>query len=232
MTDVDHSDSDDTTDLGKPWPEFPRWCERRRPYQFSLRSLLLLMVVVGLLLSCVVNLPAILGWAYHQWEVGEQFDQCTFEGSVFDVRITAFDASGGFLADPGAFYRYEVKRPSDWWWRKIVMIQFISEPIPRDRLRRLSDSCAYFFHYDLFGITRDGGATWTFRGGASQGFTYPPFSAQQVDTKAFIDSLAIDPDGTGVLKLRNYDYTKMTPLPDQVFKTLDFGMTWQETGGL
>lgn len=222
------NDSNSPAGSAAPWPEFPRWCKPRRPYQFSIRSMLLLTLVVGLLLSCVVNLPAILGWAYHQYEVGEQYDQCTFEGSLFDVRITAFDARGGFMADPGAFYRYEVKRPSDWWWREIVMIQFVSEPIPRDQFRRLSDSCAYFFQYDLFAITRDGGVTWSFRGGASQGFSHPPFSPQQTDPDAYIESLTINSDGTGTLQLQNYDYVKRKPLPSQNFETSDFGITWQE----
>lgn len=225
------SDSNEVTDPGEPWPEFPRWCKPRRPYQFSIRSMLLLTLVVGLLLSCAVNLPAILGWAYHQWEIGEQFDQCTFEGSLFGVRITAFDARGGFMADPGAFYRYEVKRPGDWWWQEIVMTQFATEPIPRDQFRRLNDLCAYFYQNDLFAITRDGGVTWSLRGGASGGFSYPAFSPQQVGSGAYIESLTIESDGTGSLQLQNYDYVKLKPLPSQNFETSDFGMTWQEVKG-
>ncbi len=222
------NDSDSPANPGAPWPEFPRWCRRRRPYQFSIRSMLLLTLVVGLLLSCVVNLPAILGWAYYQWEIGEQLDQCTFEGPGFTLRVTAFHQRGAFMAAPNALYRYEVKRPGDWWWREIIMIPFAPEPIPRDQFYRVTDSCAYFFHNDLFGITRDSGVTWSFRGGASGGFSCPPFSAQQADPNAYIESLTIDADGTGTLQLQSYDYVKRKPLPSQKFETSDFGMSWQE----
>ena len=105
------------------------------------------------------------------------------------------------------------------------------DSIPRDQFRRLNDSCAYFYHEDLFGITRDGGVTWSFRGGAGGGLSYPPFSPQQVDPYVYIESLTIDSDGTGTLQLRNFDYVKRKPLPSQNFETSDFGMTWQEAKG-
>jgi hypothetical protein len=133
------------------------------------------------------------------------------------------------FAAPGAYYRYEVKTASDWRWRKIIMYRLPTpSPIPRNQFRRLGDACAYFFVEDLFGITRDGGSTWLFRGGFIGGVSYPPFSVQQLDPWARIESLTINKDGTGTIRLLNYDYAKMKSFPDQDFETVDFGATWTE----
>lgn len=133
------------------------------------------------------------------------------------------------FAAPGGYYRYEVKTASDWRWRKILMYRLPTpSPIPRKQFRRLGDACAYFFVEDLFGITRDGGLTWSFRGGSSGGFSYLPFSFQQLDPRARIESLTINKDGTGTIRLLNYDYAKMKSLAGQDFETVDFGATWTE----
>jgi len=136
------SDSIDTTNGDKPCSDSPSWKKSRRPFQFTLRRLLLFIFIVCAVLGCIVNLPAILHWAYRQWEVGEQFDQRTFEESQFVLRITAFHQRGALLAAPGGFYRYEVKTASDWRWRRITMFRLPTpEPIPEDHLRRINDSC-------------------------------------------------------------------------------------------
>jgi hypothetical protein len=41
------------------WPQ-----ESGRPFQFNIRSLLLFTLLVGTVLGCIVNLPAMLSWAY------------------------------------------------------------------------------------------------------------------------------------------------------------------------
>lgn len=205
------------------------WPKRQRRFQFSLRSLLLITLAVSLLFSCVANLPAIIRWAYGHWQVGRQYDQCTFEGAGFRFRITAFRERGAFLGAPGGYYRYEVKKARDWRWREILMYRVAApDPIPPNPFRHVTESCAYFFQDDLFAITRDGGSSWTFRGGAGAGLNYPQFSAQQLDSRACIESLTINEDGTGAVQLRNYDYVKMKPLPSQRFETSDFGISWQQ----
>ena len=42
------------------------------------------------------------------------------------------------------------------------------EPIPSDHLRRITDSCAYFFYEHIFGVTTNGGTSWSIKGGTDK----------------------------------------------------------------
>ena len=222
---MNRSDSIDTTDGDEPLRDLPWSNESRRPFQFTLRRLLLFTVIVCAALGCIVNLPAILHWAYRQWEVGERFDQRTFEESQFALRITAFHQRGAFLGAPGGFYRYEVKTASHWRWRRIIMFRLPTpEPIPDDHLRRITDSCAYFFHGCVFGVTTDGGTSWSIKGG----FDNPPIFNRQTDPNADIETVSIGQDGVGVMRLSNYDSKQWKPLPSHNLVSPDFGQTWTE----
>lgn len=220
---MNRSDSTDTTGGDQPWRDLPRQKESRGPFQFTIRHLLLFTLIVSAALACIVNLPAILHWAYRQWEVGEQFDQRTFEESQFALRITAFHERGTLMGAPGGFYRYEVKTTSDWGWRRIIMFRLSSpEPIPSDHFRRVTDTCACFFHENIFGLTTDAGASWSFRGGLDN----PSIVGGQ--PYAHIESVLIDPDGTGVMYLPKVDPLQGKYLPSHALVTSDFGLTWRE----
>jgi len=196
-----------------------------RRFQYSVRRLLLFTLFVCAMLGCFVNLPAILHWAYRQWEVGEQFDVRTFEESQFVLRITAFHQRGAIMGAPGGFYRYEVKTASDWRWRRIVMFRLPTpEAIPDDHLRRISDSSAYFCHGCIFGVTTDEGTTWSIKGGIDN----PAIFSRQTDLNAEIETVAIGPNGVGMMRLSNFDYTKWKQLPSHNLVTSDFGRTWRE----
>ncbi len=220
---MNRSDSTDATGGDQPWRDLPRGKESRRSFQFTIRHLLLFTLIVSAALSCIVNLPGILHWAYRQWEVGKQFDQRTFEESQFALRITAFHERGTFLGAPGGFYRYEVKTRSDCWWRTIIMFRLPSpEPIPSDHFRRVTNTCAYFFHENIFGLTRDAGASWSFRGGLDN----PPIVGGQ--PYARLESVLIEPDGTGVMHLSTVDPIQWKYLPSHALVTSDFGLTWRQ----
>src|SRR5438552_4000231 len=140
-------------DGGEPWGDLRSGNHSEIPFRFRLRRLFLITLLVGATLGFIVNLPSMLFWAYRQWEVGKQYDQRTFENRQFTLSITAFHQRGAVFAAAGGFYRYEVKTASDWWWRTIGMFRYSSpEPIPSDHLRRITDSCAYFFHEQILGV--------------------------------------------------------------------------------
>ena len=219
------SDSIDTTNGDKPCSDSPSWKKSRRPFQFTLRRLLLFIFIVCAVLGCIVNLPAILHWAYRQWEVGEQFDQRTFEESQFVLRITAFHQRGALLAAPGGFYRYEVKTASDWRWRRITMFRLPTpEPIPEDHLRRINDSCTYFLHGCVFGVTTDEGRSWSIKGGIENS----PIFTRQTDPSANIESVSIGPGGVGMMQLFNYDHKLWKWFPSHNLVSSDFGQPWSE----
>ncbi|NQT17880.1 MAG: hypothetical protein HQ582_34320 [Planctomycetes bacterium] len=127
------------------------------------------------------------------------------------------------MGAPGGFYRYEVKTPSDWRWRRVLMFRLPTpEPIPGDQFRRVTDTYAYFFHDNIFGLTTDAGATWSFQGSHD----HPSIVARQ--PLAHIESAVINPDGTGVMHLCKVDPLEWEYLPSQALATSDFGRTWKE----
>ena len=193
-------------------------------FQFSVRRLLVFALFVCAVLGFIVNLPDVLRWTYRQWEVGQLFDQQTFEEPLFTLRVSAFNERGAVLAAAGGFYRYEVKTASDWRWRKLAMFRLSTpEPIPDDRLLRVTDSCAYFFHGHVFGVTTDGGTTWSIKGGDHSAI----FSGQS-DLHADIETVVIGSDGHGMMRLSNYDHKMWKTLPSYNLVTADFGQTWSE----
>ena len=195
--------------------------ECKKPSQFSIRrSFLITLVCIAL--GFIMILPVIL-----HWPVGKRFDQRTFENHQFTLRITAFHERGTFMGmgAPGGFYLYEVKTRSDWRWRTITMFQLgVPEPIPDDHLQRVSDSNAYFFHGCVFGVTKDGGKSWSIKGG----FDNPPIFSGQPDVNAYIEMVSIGQDGVGMMQLFNYDSLRWKPLPSLKLVTSDFGQTWSK----
>lgn len=222
---MNRSHSADTSDRRESCPDAAWPQESGRPFQFNIRSLLLFTLLVGTVLGCIVNLPAMLSWAYRRWEVGEQFDQCMFQKSSFALRITAFHERGAVLAASGAFYRYEVKTASDYWWRKIAMFRLPRpEPIPNGHFQTVTDSFAYFYHGHVFGVTTDAGTTWSIKGG-----DHEPIFSGHAFPYADIEMVKIGPNGTGVMRLSDYDPTLLKSLPSHHLATSDFGQTWKKS---
>ena len=168
--------------------------------------------------GCIIILPAIL-----HWEVGKQFDQRTFKEPQFALRITAYHERGTFMGAPGGFYRYEVKTASDRQWRTINMFRLPKpEPIPDDHLQHVTDSMAYFFHGCIFGTTKDGGKSWSIKGGSEN----PPILSGLSHINDYIETVSIGQDGVGMMQLYDYDPARGTPLPSIKLVTYDFGQTW------
>jgi hypothetical protein len=215
----------DTSERLGPSTYAPTRHESGRPFQFTIRGLLLLTSFLAIVLGCIVNLPAMLSWAFRHWQVGEQFDQCVLQHSSFALRITAFNERGTFLGAPGGFYRYEVKTQADYWWRKIAMFRLSApEPIPKGHFQSVTDSFAYFHHRYIFGVTTDGGTTWSIKGGDNE----PIFSGHAFPY-ADIEMVTIGRDGTGLMRLSDYHPTLLKPLPSHNLSTIDFGKTWKKS---
>lgn len=190
--------------------------------RFNLRSLFWITLFICASLAFIVNLPSILYRTYRAWEVGEQFDEHIFEGPRFSFKVTAFHQRGAVMAAPGGFYRCEVKTDSDWWWRKIVVYRYaVPEPIPDNRLRRVTDTCAYFFHGDTFGVTTDGGRNWSVKSPPE----FPPILSGQ---SLQIESVSIEPHGTGVMVVMLFDDLKREWTSGHTLETSDFGQNWAE----
>jgi hypothetical protein len=220
------SNSIERTGSDQPWRDLPKRDQSRGRLRFVIRRVLPFTLIVCAGLTCILNLPAILRWVYGLWEVGEQFDQRIFHEPQFALRVTAFHQRGAVFAAPGCFYRYEVKTASDWWWRRITMFQLpIPRPIPTGHLRRVTNSCAYFFQDNLFGVTTDGGKTWAIKGGGeSLLFSGQPDRYLYGD----IETVSIGPGGVGVMRVSLYDYGRRQQLPVQTLVTSDLGLTWSE----
>jgi len=220
---MNHPQLPDTSERRNPCTHAPGSQESGRPFQFTIRGLLLFTLLLATVLGCIVNLPAMLSWAYRCWKVGEQFEQCTRQNPSFALRITAFHERGAFLYAPRGYYRYEVKTGSDYWWRKIAMFQLpVPDPIPKGHFQSVTDSLAYFYHGHIFGVTTDGGTTWSIKGGKNG----PIFSGHAFPDAAYadIEMVTIGPDGAGVMRLSNFDKS----LPSYTLSTIDFGKTWKE----
>ena len=200
--------------------------ESKRPFRLTVRGPRSSLCVACVVLGFVVSLAAILCWAYDQWRVGAQFDQRTFAGPQFALRITAFRQRDALMAGPGGFYQYEVKTASNSRWRKIAMFHFgRPAPIPSDQFRRLTDSCAYFFHRHIFGVTTDGGKTWSIQGELG----HPLVFGGRPHYYRNIEAVAIDRDGAGTMRLSNIDYSyhaHWKRMPSYNLVTSDFGKTW------
>ncbi len=184
------------------------------------------MLSIAVVVLCViVSSPAIFDYCYRKWEIGEQFDECTFEMSTCDLRITANHQRGTFLGAPGGFYKYEVKAKSDAGWKQIAIFR-LSRPdrIPRNQVHQVSDNIIYFFQDYVFGVTTNG-VSWSLSGGGFQ-----PISSDLSDEFALIETVSIDPSGIGFMRLSSWAPDSDGEPQSIVLDTTDGGLTWKRSG--
>ena len=182
---------------------------------------ILLCVVVGIAFS----LPIVIKWTYRQYQFGEQFDQQLFDGPRFAVRVTAFRERGTVLADTGALYEYEVRTDSDWWWRKIIVIQRSNvKPISREQFIRINERNACFYQGSILAVTTNSGENWSIKGGLE----HPPIIGNQTDLRDDVEQLEIGSDGIGTMQLSQYDYKTCSRFPTHFLVTSDYGLSWRK----
>ena len=119
--------------------------ESKRPFRLTVRGPRSSLCVACVVLGFVVSLAAILCWAYDQWRVGA-FHQRTFAGPQFALRITAFPTR---RADGRPRWLLSIRSQNGVGLavaEDCDVPLWASAPIPSDQFRRLTDSCAYFFH--------------------------------------------------------------------------------------
>ena len=125
------------------------------------------------------------------------------------IRITSYEEDDAFLA--GTYYGFEsAQLDSDSWQEFMVFRYDDSHEIPRDQVRFVTDRVAFAFLGTMFGVTTNGGATWSVTDMTDQ---FPD------RIERHIHHADIGADGLGELYL--YGCQQLT--------TNDYGQRWQIT---
>jgi hypothetical protein len=147
---------------------------------------------------------------------GELFESYVFEGSNLNIRVEARHQQGLFLFVPGAYYDYEAKSKDSDVWKPIFTILF-DDPveIPKDQIKEIKEQVVYLFIGWIYSVTTDGGKTWHTWNGS------PKWAQYTGSRYGFIDEIQMDPNGLGVMSIRDGqgDLTELN--------TKDFGKTWE-----
>ena len=177
-----------------------------------------LAVVVGCL-ALLACLAAGVFWIRAFLEP-DLIDEYLVSRGRIELRVRAGREGGLGQNAPGGIYHYETRSAATAPWQSITVFRY-SEPnsIPRGQIRFVNDSCVYFFHEFVFGVSTDGGLSWTIRG-------EPEKSLNTLHQWAFprIESVSINEDGTGVMRVSPY---RWQTLASTELTTDDFGKTWK-----
>ena len=132
----------------------------------------------------------------------------------FKLRIRQFNEKV-FLGLPGYYYAFEAtdqNRPDQ--WREVASIRTDDDVgMPREQVRFVNPSVAYFFMGQIYVVTVDGGHTW-----------YVWDVAKHPECDGFIKAVRVGPDGTGVMTFDPIPNKGRQP-PDLF--TNDYGQHWQ-----
>ena len=164
-------------------------------------------------------LGATLFWVFRSFSP-HQVDEYQVSSGSLQLRAHASREGGIGLNAPGGIYRYEYRPDPQSAWTLITEFRYRTpEPIPRGQIRFVNDQCAYFFHEFVFGVTTDGGRSWTIRGKPGRSF-------DTLHLWAFprIDSVTIDEGGNGVMHVSPYEWQTLN---SNELTTNDFGRTWK-----
>lgn len=115
-------------------------------------KLFLLFAVAAFALLLFVVTPRISNKVFETFET---------QNGHFRIRVRAHaEVGGGFV--PGAYYVFESAPVSTGNWRKIMVYRHDDPmPIPRERVRFVSDRIAYIFIGFMYAVTLDSGRTWS-----------------------------------------------------------------------
>jgi hypothetical protein len=133
--------------------------------------------------------------------------------NTFKIRVTAHPEEGGFVG--GAYYVFQSAGGGGDEWREIMVVHH-DDPvkIPRKQVRFVGDQIGYVFMLYNYGVTLDGGVTWSV-------WYAPTDMAQWRYTRANIQDVEILPDGTGTMRLRTSTDSAAPEL-----HTTDYGKHW------
>ncbi len=136
-----------------------------------------------------------------------------------EFRIRAWKEPGFSSHAPGGIYEYEYRIPPAKTWSPITRFRYAApEPIPQSQICAIDNQRVYFFHKFIFGITEDGGKSWTIRGEPELSFaTLYQWRFPQID---HVDILT---DGSGTMWVSPWPWMKLNQTN---LVTHDWGKTW------
>jgi len=134
----------------------------------------------------------------------------TTNGKI-DIRVKVYAEDG--WAPSGAYYVFESAQHDSNNWQEIMTFRHDDPvPVPRDQIRFVNDNTAFVFMGWMYGVTTDGGASWSV------------WSAQQHNIQynyVLIESVRMEISGEGIMKL---DTSRANKVPE--LTTTDFGKHW------
>ena len=138
--------------------------------------------------------------------------------SPFKIRINMHIERGGFMpALGGAYYVFQSAQLGSDEWREIMTFRHDDpNPIPADQVRFVNDKIAYVYMGWMYAVTTDSGISWNIWDGQKS------LGNIKCCPYGFIQSVRMEPDGTGKMTLDSHaepDTTKLT--------TRDFGQHWE-----
>lgn len=137
-----------------------------------------------------------------QWE--------TTDGNI-DIRVKAYAEHG--WGPSGAYYVFESSRHDSNQWGEIMTFRHDDPvPIPRDQIRFVNDSTTFVFMGWMYGVTTNGGASWSVWSAREH---YPQYNY------ALIESVQLESNGHGIM---NLDTSRNNKIPG--FFTRDYGRHW------
>ena len=168
------------------------------------------MISVCYTLSSAFRFPGDRGPAYETWESSNE---------VFKLRLTAYHEVGIYM--PGAFYSFESAPIGSDEWTEVKEHRG-DDAIPltafKERTRFVDSQTAYFYTWDEFFVTRDGGCNW------SRWVALVPESDGRLVGWS-ISTARVESNGTGRAKLWRYDDQQKREVERELF-TPDFGQDW------
>jgi len=112
----------------------------------------ILLAVSMLDMSCIVfNRP-------HRGTV--PIETWTAENKAFKIRVTSYEEEDSNVT--GTYYVFESTSTNATEWHEIMTFRHDERPeIPKDQIRFLNDKTAYVFMGWMYGVTIDGGSSWS-----------------------------------------------------------------------
>ncbi|MGH9875193.1 MAG: hypothetical protein ACRD9S_22285 [Pyrinomonadaceae bacterium] len=171
----------------------------------------LVLIAVLIVLSCAL-------YALFSFRRGKVIESWQTGNDVFAIRVTAHSERLSLPGLGGAYYVFDSSvLGSDRWTEFLVFRHDNSVSIPRDQVRFVTPQVAYVFMGWKYGITTDGGSTWSVWDAEKD---LPDW---QCCNYSLIRDVRIAPDGTGTMKLN-----PPSGLDRQVseLQTKDYGRRW------
>ena len=120
---------------------------------------------------------------------------------------------------PGAYFAFESSPARSDDWKEFAVFRIDDAiPIPRDRLRFVSEQIAYVYLSNGYFVTVDAGRSWS---------TWKPALPPPNGLGLYwgIEELNVKPDGSGTAHLQRYDEQVKDFVTLEV-RTKDYGINW------